>query len=299
MTTQRVLIVGATGFVGLRLHRDLLDRFAVTATFRGTHPDTGGVEWIEFDADRDDPSALIKAAGPDAVVHLLAVSRTEACARDPETAGRINTRLTEALGRAAKNEGKRFIFTSTDQVFDGAKGSYSESDPPTPTGVYARTKVAAEESLGRVFSDSLENLTILRLALSYGHSDEKHPGPVGWIVNALRKNEPVQLFHDEIRSPLYVGDVSRAVNDIVLNGRSGLYHLGGSDSIDRHSFGVRIAEKLGLDPGLCLSRSVKDYPGPEPRSPNCSFNVSKFIRDFGWTPIGVEEGLERILGDNS
>ncbi len=298
MTLKRVLITGATGFVGLRLHRDLSQDFQVIGTYRKDPPGTGGVEWIEFDADIHAPGDLIEESNPDAIIHLLALSRTEGCSSSPDMARQINTDLTLDLARIALNSRLRFLFTSTDQVFDGKKGDYSEVDRPHPTGVYARTKVEAEEGLCELFRNVPDLLTIFRLALSYGHSDELHPGPVGWIINSLTEGLPVNLFKDEIRSPLYIGDISRAMRQTLRNEYSGIYHLGGRDSIDRHSFGVRIAEKLGFPTDLCHAQSVLDYPGPEPRSPNCSFNVSKFIQTFGWTPMGVEEGLERILEDN-
>jgi len=298
MNPNKILITGSTGFVGLRLHRDLKNRFQVVGTHRGFCPGTARVQWIPFDADNDSPASLIEGVQPDCVIHLLALSRTEICAQQPGAAEKINRDLTLELARSSRDHGIRFVFTSTDQVFDGKKGDYSEEDTPRANGVYARTKIEAENGLIDLFKDQPDLLTVFRLALSYGHSDDRHPGPVGWIVNALEKGEPANLFVDEIRSPLYVGDISRAAIDTLSKGYSGLFHLGGRDTIDRHTFGVRIAEKLGLPIELCQPRSVADYSGPEPRSPNCSFNIAKFVQTFGWTPMGVEEGLERILEDN-
>ncbi len=179
MKHQRVLITGATGFVGLRLHKDLRYIFQVIGTYRGVTPLTQGVDWIEFNAETDSVLEMIDKTHPDFLVHLLALSRTEICAKQPETAKDINTRLTLELGTAAQERGIPFLFTSTDQVFDGMRGGYSEEDPPHPQGVYARTKVDAEAGLGKIFEKTPGLLTILRLALSYGHSDPKHPGPVG------------------------------------------------------------------------------------------------------------------------
>jgi len=291
---KKVLVTGATGFVGQRVCRDLVENYRVFGTCREYPPPTG-VTPVYFEAESDPPEALVAEVGPDVLIHLLARSRGEACAEKSKLARRINTEVTLRLGAAARDRGIATIFTSTDLVFDGRRGDYTERSRPSATGVYARTKIEAEEALREVFAGCEDRLTVFRLALSYGWSDAKHPGPIGWIVHSLREGKPVTLFRDEFRNPLFVGDISRAATDAIEKGISGLYHLAGRDKMDRYTMGVLIAERFGLDAGLCLSGSVEDYTGAEPRSPDCSMRTEKFQRVFGWRPIGVEEGLSRMV----
>jgi dTDP-4-dehydrorhamnose reductase len=291
---KRLLLTGATGFVGQRLCRDLGVRYKLLGTHHGSFRETPDVTPVFFEAENDSPEDLVAETEPDAIVHCLAISSAAECARDPERAHKVNVEVTARLAAAAKKHRIRMIFTSTDQVFDGKRGDYVEEDAPHPVGVYARTKVDAEKVLWRVFEGCEELLTIFRLALSYGWSDDAHPGPVGWILKNLERGEPVTLFRDEIRSPLYVGDISRAVADSIEFDRSGLYHLAGRDKMDRHTMGVLIADRFGFDRSLCLSRSVADHTGPEPRSPDCSMMSDRFEKVFGWRPVGVEEGLRRM-----
>lgn len=293
-TVWRVLLTGATGFIGRRALRDLARHYHVIATHHGGLDGSPHITPVVWEATKGAPEALLALFEPAAVIHLMALSRTEACSRDPERAVLLNLEVTQRLAQAAKFRGTRFIFTSTDLVFDGRKGGYTESDPASPVSTYARTKAEAERSLAAIFQDRPDLLTIFRLGLSYGWGDGGHTGPAGWILDNLKQGKPVDLFHDEFRSPLYQGDASRAILDAIAQGRAGLFHLGGAERMDRLTLGIKLAERFGLDKSLIRSRSVRNYPGPEPRSPDCSMSSEKFAATFGWRPCGVDEGLRRM-----
>ena len=135
---QRVLVTGGTGFVGQPLLRTLAKPFQVTATYREKHPSAWGVDWVKVEAESGSPEDLVAKTEPDVIVHLLALSRTETCANQPDLAKKVNTDFTLELAEAARLRGVRFLFTSTDQVFDGTKGNYSEEDAPNPRGARMR-----------------------------------------------------------------------------------------------------------------------------------------------------------------
>ncbi len=294
---KRILLTGATGFLGQRILQDLAGRYEIIATHHGGMTDSSHVTAVHWEAMTGAPEELIASSKPEAIVHLMALSRTEVCAAHPEVAQHLNVEVTQCLAQAACLHQIPFFFTSTDLVFDGMKGNYIEVDTPNPTSTYSRTKWEAEQALQKIFADCSDLLTIFRIGLSYGWGDDKHSGPAGWILSALRKGKSVDLFQDEYRTPLYQGDASHAVADAIEQRISGLYHLGGPERLDRYTLGVRIALHFGLDTDRIHAHSVTNYTGLEPRSPDCSMVSAKFIATFGWAPMGVEEGLARMEGE--
>jgi len=293
----RVLVTGATGFLGQRVIRDLAGSYEIIAAHHGGLEPSDNVQPVHWGASSASPEALVALSSPEVLIHLMALARTEACSQQPELAHRLNVEVAGRLAHVCCLRGIPMIFTSTDLVFDGSRGMYVEEDIPVPINTYARTKWEAEQLLSQKFADQPHLLTIFRIGLSYGWGDEAHPGPAGWVLNALRAGRSVQLFQDEFRSPIYQGDVSRAISDAFENKISGLFHLGGPERIDRYALGVLMAEKFGLDPALIQSGSVTEYQGPELRSADCSMDNSLFKKTFGWTPSTITEGLDRMASD--
>ncbi len=295
VTGTRVLLTGATGFLGGRVLRDLAGNHQVFATHHGSLDETASyVTPVPWEAGNGAPEVLLALFEPDVVVHLMALTRTEACAKNPERARILNTEVAARLGQAARFRKTRMIFASTDLVFDGTKGNYTETDEARPASTYARTKREAEQALQGIFHDRPELLTIFRIGLSYGWGDSAHTGPIGWLFHNTESGQPTDLFTDEFRTPLFQGDASRAILEAIEHGHSGLFHLGGADRVDRHALGMRIAERFGLDTGLIRKKSIRDYRGPEPRAADCSMISSRFAETFGWAPLGIEEGLARM-----
>lgn len=295
----RILVTGATGFLGRRLIKELAGTFQIAATHHSGLEPTEDIQPVYWEAASASPEALVALLMPDVVVHLLALARSDECSRQPALAQTLNVTVTERLADACNLQNIPLVFTSTDLVFDGTRGMYSEEDTPIAINTYARTKLEAEQRVQSILAGKPHLLTIFRIGLSYGWGDEAHPGPAGWVLDALRSGKPVQLFQDEFRTPIYQGDVCRAITDVIQQKISGLFHLAGPERLDRYTLGMRMAEKFGLDTSLIEARSVKEFQGPEPRSADCSLNITRFCNTFGWTPLDVAEGLDRMAGEMS
>jgi dTDP-4-dehydrorhamnose reductase len=238
------------------------------------------------DADLRDEvqiNALWTRVQPQGVIHCAALSRAGQCEGKPALAHEINVEATRRL--AALAVGKPFLFLSSDQVFDGAKGDYVETDPVLPLNVYGETKAKAEQAVLRNPAH-----TIIRVALTAGWSDTGDRSFVEDMRNACRQGKTLTLFTDEFRCPLPAGVVARAIWELFVHNRPGLYHLGGRERMSRWDIGLAVARRHRELSGCLRPGSVKDYTGP-PRPPDLSMNSGKIQRVLSFPLPGFREWL--------
>lgn len=253
-------ITGAAGLIGGYLVRTAA-RWAPQWEVRGL---------TRAEADLTDPAqvkALWRRHHPQLVVHCAALSRTGACEQDPALARRINVEATGSLVELARDI--PFVFLSSDQVFDGSKGWYVETDGVNPLNLYGRTKVEAERVV-------LQNPAhaVVRIALTAGTSSTRDRSFVEDMVRAVATGQRLTLFTDEFRCPLPAGVIAHALWEFIGRQQPGLYHLAGSERLSRWEVGELLTRlypdlRSNIQPG-----SVTDYQGP-PRPPDLSMCSDK------------------------
>jgi dTDP-4-dehydrorhamnose reductase len=254
------LITGAAGLIGGYLVRTA-PRWAPQWEARGV---------TRAEADLTDPAqveALRRRYQPGLVVHCAALSRTGACEQDPARARRINVEATRYLTDLAR--GIPFVFLSSDQVFDGSKGHYVETDRVNPLNVYGQTKAEAEQVV-------LQNPahSVIRIALTAGTSPTNDRSFVEDMLRTVAKGMRMTLFTDEFRCPIPAGALARALWEVIGQKRPGVYHLGGSDRLSRWQIGELLARRYP-DLLACIQPgSLADYHGP-PRPPDLSMCSDK------------------------
>ena len=203
-------------------------------------------------------------SSPDLIIHCAALSKSGACEKDIDLAWRSNVELTKRICELAP-----VIFLSTDLVFDGKRGNYSEADAINPLTVYGRTKAEAE----RIVLANPKN-TVVRLALNAGVSPTGDRAFNEEIHNAWRRGEMLNLFTDEFRTPVPAVVTAKVIWELAERSASGLFHLGGAERLSRWEIGQLLAERWkDLTPKMTPG-SIKDYQGPA-RSPDTSLNCAK------------------------
>lgn len=255
-----VLITGAAGLIGGYLVR--------SAARWAPQWEVCGLSRAEADlTDRDQVKAVWQRCRPSLVIHCAALSRTGACEQDPARARLINVEATRSLADMARDI--PFVFLSTDQVFDGSKGHYVETDEVRPLNVYAQTKAEAERVV-------LENPahSVVRIALTAGTSPTHDRSFVEDMLRAAAKGMTLTLFTDEFRCPMPAGALVRALWEFAAQPRAGCYHLGGDERLSRWEIGEAVAGRYPelrpwIQPG-----SLADYHGP-PRPPDLSMCSDK------------------------
>ena len=256
----RAIITGAAGLIGHYLLATA-PRWAPQWEVRGI---------TRQDVDLTDAGAvrrLWRDLHPHVVVHCAAQSRTGPCQQDPTLAQRINVTATALLAELAKEI--PLLFLSSDQVFDGAKGWYVETDPVNPLNVYGETKAEAERLV-------LQNPrhSVIRLALNAGTSPTGDRSFVEDMRNSVIGETLLTLFTDEFRCPLPAGMTARALWELIDQGRPGLYHLGGAERLSRWEIGQALTSWYPELAGQIQSGPVGIHTGA-PRPPDLSMRCGK------------------------
>jgi len=220
--------------------------------------------------DLQDSSAVraeFRRQHPQLVIHCAALSKSPDCEANPALARRLNVEVTALLVELAAQV--PLVFLSSDLVFDGRSGNYDESSPPNPLSVYAETKAAAE----RIVLANPKHL-IIRTSLNGGTSPTGDRGFNEQMRRAWQAGQALRLFTDEYRSPIAAVVTARAIWELAGQGRTGLYHVAGSERMSRYQIGQLLAARWSLLHPRIEPASRKEYTGA-PRAPDTSLNCAK------------------------
>lgn len=281
---MKVLLTGASGLLGGYLDPALRASGAtVIPVSHTTHPAPDGVSCDLTDASAT--SRLLDRFAPDVIVHAAALTDVDRCEAEPDVADNVNRRSTELLAAS----GARIVFVSTDSVFDGTRGHYSEDDTPAPVNEYARSKLRAEQHV----TDTGRGIAVR--TNFFGRSSQGH-GLAEWLLRELAAGRQVVGFEDVVISPLYCRDTAEALAEIALSDATGVLHLGG-DSVNKYAFGILIAEHFGFDPSLVRRGSIDDVDLRAPRPLDTSLDNSLAKALLGRSLRGVQESVAAMKRD--
>lgn len=242
----------------------------------------------ETPLDLLDPGSLtsaLRATRPDGVLHA-AVLQADACEARPARADALNHRASGLLARASRAAGLRLVALSTDLVFAGDRGFFSEDDPARPLQVYGRTKLAGEEAVLAAHPEA----AVARVTLVVGRGHGPRGTASEAIAWALRARRPLRLFADEYRTPVDPESVARAVALLLRGSATGRFHLGGPERVSRYELGLRVARALGLPPDGIEAARQAEHVGPA-RPPDVSLDITRVRAELGWAPRSLDEIL--------
>jgi dTDP-4-dehydrorhamnose reductase len=243
---MKTVVTGAAGQVGREVTA------AVPGAVGLTHADLDVTSLPAIEA-------MVAERRPDAIIHLAAYTNVDGCESDPELAMRVNGLAPAHLVRAAPDA--HIVYISTDYVFDGTKPlPYVESDEPNPASVYGRSKRAGERAL------DLDRHTIVRISLvcgAYGNNLVKT------ILRLLDGDAPLRFVTDQQTRPTIVADFVPAVQRIVDERRTGIWHVTNQGTVSPFEFAQEVAKAAGHDPSRIEPALTKDLPPrPAPRPQN-------------------------------
>lgn len=293
---KRILVIGSNGMLGQRItefynRSDKVELMCVSAEENSFIPE---IQYKQLDIlQKDQVKQVILNFFPDVIINTAAFTNVDKSETERETAWKINVGGVENIALYSWTIDAHLIHFSTDYVFDGKDGPYTEDDKPNPIGYYGRTKLASENSI-RV---SGTRYTIVRSNVLYGPSKYGRPDFVKWVVNSLQNGEGIRIVTDQIGNPTYIDDLVDAVNKIVEFKKEGVYNIGGREMISRFDFTLRIAKYFSLDEKLIVPILTKELNQPAARPLKSGLITIKAETEIGFKPHTIEETFSLMQND--
>ncbi len=248
---MNLLIVGASGFIGSHIFCHARD-CGINVT--GTRFSASKQNLIAFDLSKDSigtvlPGGFLSAETPACAVICSAITKIDLCAKDKEHSYNFNVRHTIRLIDELAKKSVKIVFLSSDAVYEGDIGYYSENDPPTPANEYGRQKWEVEKYLLLHHPDSL----IFRLSVIVGDSPDEPHLFSDWS-KLIQRRKPIACIKGQVFSPTFVDDVACGILLGLKNNLSGLYHLSNKEFFAREELARqfvylfdRLIEKTGTE----------------------------------------------------
>ena len=283
IAAMRALVTGASGYLGTTL----LERVPEGTEAVGA----GHSRQSDFRWDVTDPDSVrseIERVAPEVVIHTAAMSMLGACTREPELAFSINADGAGNVAAAARTIGARLVALSTDYVFDGTKGSYSEDDPVAPVNAYGRSKSAGEDL---TFAHHPQALIVRTSAMVGADRSDRLPFS-SFLLD--RGEVSLDLYYDERRSFVPVTTMADAVWALAASDHSGLLHVAGAEASTRVEFARALfgaAEVTGIE--------ITESPSPPGRAKDLSLDVSKASELLPFTLPTLADTVAETIADRA
>lgn len=290
-----LLITGGTGNLGSHLVRLAVQSgkwTEVHSTYHTLNPNFHKIFWHYSDA-RNTVLPILNRIKPTCIIHTMALASPDECEKRKLDAWQINVKAASEIITYANANPARLIYTSTDLIFDGEKGNYSEEDKPNPINFYADTKLEVEREITETYASG--NFVIARIGLQYGFNLNQRLTFFDTLYNGLRNQSPIQLYEDQFRSMMHLHNTAECLLELASSDFQGLIHLAGPERISRYEFGLRLAHSLKLSDTAIVRVKMENTPSLYKRPKDVSLNIA-LAKKILKTPIqSVDEGIRSIF----
>lgn len=288
-----ILITGSSGMLGKDIVRVLKSNNYHEIYGLSRTPCNFLSQENQFMGDLQDEKFLkntLNSLCPEIIIHCAGLTSVDLCEEDHRLADNIHVKATKIMCDFCSNK-RKFIYISTDSVFDGKNGNYSEDNNPNPINYYAASKLKGE-------NEALKNPDSLVLRTNiYGFHLNNGTSLAEWGLVNLNKGTIIKGFTDVFFNPLYTVQVAKIINRILNeNNLAGILHLGCISSVSKYDFLVNLAGTFGLNTDLIKKNSLDDINFKAPRPKNTTLNVEKLKKLFNLT-LHLQDGLNELKKD--
>lgn len=288
MIRKRILIVGSNGMLGQSvvnlLNEQEIYEVQLASVENFSYFDKFPYSQLDVSSKKQVKKLLLDFY-PDFVINLAAFTNVDESETDRETCWNINVNAIEYLAKYCVPTNSHLIHISSDYVFDGKNGPYSEKDLPNPISYYGRSKLAGENIIKKFNIPS----TIVRTNVLFGATKFGRPDFVKWIVDSLNDNKEIRIVTDQINNPTFLGDIAWAIKKIFDTGKTGIYNIGGAELMSRFEFTKKISEYFKLNFNLVKPIVTEELNQPAKRPLNSGLINLKAETELNYQPHSLTE----------
>lgn len=290
---MRVLITGSNGLLGQKLVYYCMEKkipFLATSLGSNRNSKCNNNHYQSLDiTNSDEVNAVLTRFNPSHIINTAALTNVDKCEDDLDKCHDINVVGVENLLQFAQTHKCHLQQISTDFIFDGVKGNYSENDKPNPLSEYGKSKLLAEQKIG--FS-GYTNYSIVRTSVVYGNGENlSKSNIVLWAINELKKRNSLKIVNDQYRAPTYATDLAIGCMRILELNKTGVFNLSGPVVLSMYEFVLKIVEYMGVSTDLIESISSEQLYQKASRPKDSGLDLSKSKQELGYTPSDIKSTL--------
>lgn len=290
---MKILITGGSGLLGQYLNIFLSKENEILTIFNRHIGNCKEYNSAQIDLrDYESLRQLFKSFTPEVIIHTAAISDTIINSIiSSKYVYDINVKSTETIANLCKEFNAKMIYTSTDLVYAGYRGSYLKEDAKLiPVSLYAETKLMGELKIQQTF----DNYIILRLALMFGFGLNHSTCHFQFLFEQLSKNIPVKVFIDQFRSPISLPEAARLITELINKDISKeIINFGGPERVSRYELAERLCDIKGFNKTLLEKIKLDDVP-QLPKVEDVSLNIDK-MKSFGLEPRSLNEMIKQVV----
>ena len=290
---MKVLITGSNGLLGQKLVK----------TFSSDHQTTGiDLQIKSFIPEEnftyqnlsifqtENLAGFIYTLNPEVVINTAAYTDVDGCEDNKELAWETNVEGVKNLADLCRIMNAKLVQLSTDYIFDGKNGPYSEEDIPNPVGYYGLTKLESEKE---IFERKIDFL-IVRTNVLYGKGEKSRPNFVLWLIQKLSNKEKVEIVTDQYNNPTLADNLASAIKEAIEKNISGILNIAGSEYLSRYDLAMKVAKKFGFDQNLISPALTSELKQKAPRPYKGGLKIDKATKLLKTELLDIEKGLEYI-----
>ncbi|MCJ7802048.1 MAG: SDR family oxidoreductase [Candidatus Marinimicrobia bacterium] len=284
--SKKILITGASGQLGNSVLNQLNGKYELLATDINTNILKIPFSILDITNFKQIQSTLTNF-NPDVIINLAAFTDVDGCELNPDKAYLLNAKSVEML---SNNFDGQFIQISTDYVFDGYNGPYSEDDNTNPLSIYGKTKLEAE----KILQEGAINWCILRTNVLFDYFRDTEASFIKWVIDSLKSNKSIKVVDDQWNNPTWTQNLAEIIELVVNKNITGFYNYGGADYLNRFEFAKVITNIFNLDKTLISPISTNSLNQAAQRPLKGGLKTEKIEEEFDIQCVDLKTSLNLI-----